>query len=85
VNITIGLALTSFVLFEERVPAPRRARLSGQVPPVGEFRHGIGAGLLAMYVGVIELFLEFVKPVTLAMRLFATSTAARWRSPSSPR
>ena len=23
-----------------------------------------------MYVGVIELFLEFVKPVTLAMRLF---------------
>ncbi len=38
--------------------------------PIGEFRHGIGAGVLAMYVGIIELFLEFVKPVTLAMRLF---------------
>jgi len=38
--------------------------------PLGEFRHGVGAGLLAMYVGIIELFLEFVKPVTLAMRLF---------------
>ena len=36
----------------------------------GQFRHGIGAGFLAMYVGIVELFLEFVKPVTLAMRLF---------------
>jgi F-type H+-transporting ATPase subunit a len=71
VNITIGLALTSFVLFEGE--GFRRLGVRGYLGkflPVGEFRHGIGAGLLAMYVGVIELFLEFVKPVTLAMRLF---------------
>ena len=30
----------------------------------------IGAGLIAMFVGIIELMLEFVKPVTLSMRLF---------------
>jgi F-type H+-transporting ATPase subunit a len=71
VNITIGLALTSFVLFQGeglRRLGPRG--YLGKFFPIGEFRHGIGAGLLAMYVGIIELFLEFVKPVTLSMRLF---------------
>jgi F-type H+-transporting ATPase subunit a len=71
VNITIGLALTSFVLFQgegfRRLGA--RAYL-GKFFPLGEFRKGVGAGVLALYVGIIELFLEFVKPVTLAMRLF---------------
>ncbi len=71
VNITIGLALTSFVLFEGE--GFRRLGVKGYLSkyfPVGEFRHGLGSGILAMYVGIIELFLEFVKPVTLAMRLF---------------
>jgi F-type H+-transporting ATPase subunit a len=71
VNITIGLALTSFVLFQGE--GFRRLGVRGYLGkffPIGEFRHGIGAGLLAMYVGIIELLLEFVKPVTLAMRLF---------------
>jgi F-type H+-transporting ATPase subunit a len=71
VNITIGLALTSFVLFQGE--GFRRLGVRGYLGkffPIGEFRHGIGAGLLAMYVGFIELFLEFVKPVTLSMRLF---------------
>ena len=71
VNITIGLALTSFVLFQGE--GFHRLGVRGYLSkffPIGEFRHGLGAGILAMYVGVIELFLEFVKPVTLAMRLF---------------
>jgi F-type H+-transporting ATPase subunit a len=71
VNITIGLALTSFVLFQGE--GFRRLGVRGYLSkffPVGEFRKGVGAGILAMYVGIIELFLEFVKPVTLAMRLF---------------
>ena len=71
VNVTIGLAITSFAIFE----AEGFHRLGvrgylGKFFPIGEFRHGLGAGLLAMYVGIIELFLEFVKPVTLSMRLF---------------
>ena len=71
VNITIGLALTSFVLFQGE--GFRRLGVRGYLGkffPIGEFRHGLGAGILAMYVGIIELFLEFVKPVTLSMRLF---------------
>jgi F-type H+-transporting ATPase subunit a len=71
VNITIGLALTSFVLFQGE--GFHRLGVRGYLSkffPIGEFRHGVGAGILAMYVGIIELFLEFVKPVTLAMRLF---------------
>jgi F-type H+-transporting ATPase subunit a len=71
VNITIGLALTSFVMFQGE--GFRRLGVRGYLGkffPIGEFRHGMVAGLLAMYVGLVELFLEFVKPVTLAMRLF---------------
>jgi F-type H+-transporting ATPase subunit a len=71
VNITIGLALTSFVLFQGE--GFRRLGIRGYLGkffPLGEFRKGFGAGLLGMYVGFIELFLEFVKPVTLSMRLF---------------
>jgi F-type H+-transporting ATPase subunit a len=37
---------------------------------VYEFKHGFAAGLIAMFVGLVELMLEFVKPLTLSMRLF---------------
>jgi F-type H+-transporting ATPase subunit a len=42
----------------------------GKFFPIYEFRNGLGAGFIAMFVGLIELMLEFVKPVTLSMRLF---------------
>ena len=42
----------------------------GKFFPLGEFRKGIGAGVIALFVGLVELLLEFVKPVTLSMRLF---------------
>ena len=42
----------------------------GKFFPLYEFRNGIGAGVIAMFVGLVELMLEFVKPVTLSMRLF---------------
>jgi F-type H+-transporting ATPase subunit a len=71
VNVTIGLAAVSFAIFEGE--GFRRCGVRSYLSkffPVGEFRHGLGAGVLGMYVGFIELFLEFVKPVVLAMRLF---------------
>jgi F-type H+-transporting ATPase subunit a len=71
VNITIGMALISFVIFH--VEGVRNLGLGGYLGkffPVYEFRKGIGAGLIALFVGLIELMLEFVKPVTLSMRLF---------------
>lgn len=71
VNITIGLALVAFGYFEyQGFRANGVAGYLGKFFPVSEFRQGIGAGLIAMFVGLIELLLEFVKPVTLAMRLF---------------
>jgi F-type H+-transporting ATPase subunit a len=71
VNITIGLALVSFAIIQGEGFHRLGVRgYLGKYFPLGEFRHGIGAGILAMYVGVIEAFLELVKAVTLSMRLF---------------
>ena len=71
VNITIGMALVSFVIFHvEGVRALGLRGYLGKFVPLGEFRKGIGAGIIGLFVGVIELMLEFVKPVTLSMRLF---------------
>jgi len=71
VNITIGLAMVAFVFFEYR--GFKALGVGGYLSkffPFGEFRNGIGAGIIAVFVGLIELLLEFVKPVTLSMRLF---------------
>lgn len=71
VNVTLGLALVSFFIFEfegfRRLGA--RSYLS-KFFPVYEFKNGIGAGLIAMFVGLVELMLDFVRPLTLSMRLF---------------
>ena len=71
INVTIGLALVAFLFFE--LQGFRRNGVRGYLGkffPVYEFRQGLGSGLLAMYVGLVELLLEFVKPITLSMRLF---------------
>jgi F-type H+-transporting ATPase subunit a len=71
VNVTIGLALVSFIYFEYQ--GFRRLGVGGYLGkffPLYEFRKGIGAGIIALFVGLVELMLEFVKPVTLSMRLF---------------
>ena len=71
VNITIGMALVSFLIFQTE--GFRHLGVGGYLSkffPVYEFKNGIGAGIIAMFVGLIELMLEFVKPVTLSMRLF---------------
>ena len=70
-NVTIGLALVAFFTFH--IEGFRRLGGRGYLSkffPFYEFRNGIGAGLIALFVGIVELFLEFIKPVTLSMRLF---------------
>jgi F-type H+-transporting ATPase subunit a len=70
-NVTIGLALVAFVTFH--VEGVRSLGVRGYLSkflPLSEFKKGLGAGLIAMFVGLTELFLEFIKPVTLSMRLF---------------
>jgi F-type H+-transporting ATPase subunit a len=71
VNITIGLALVSFLYFEYQ--GFRKLGVGGYLSkffPLYEFKNGVGAGVIALFVGLVELMLEFVKPVTLSMRLF---------------
>ena len=71
VNITLGLALVAFVIFE--VEGFRKLGVRAYLSkffPIYEFRNGIAAGFIAMFVGLVELMLEFVKPITLSMRLF---------------
>ena len=69
--MTIGLALVAFCIFE--LEGFRKLGVRGYLGkffPFGEFKNGIGAGVIALFVGLVELLLEFVKPVTLSMRLF---------------
>lgn len=71
VNITVGLALVSFAFFH--IEGIRALGIGGYLSkffPLGQFRNGIGAGVIALFVGLVELMLEFVKPLTLSMRLF---------------
>jgi F-type H+-transporting ATPase subunit a len=70
VNVTIGLALVSFLFFQYQGFKHLGLGYLGKFFPFGEFRKGIGAGIIALFVGLVELLLEFVKPVTLSMRLF---------------
>ena len=71
VNVTIGLALVSFGIFEfEGFRRLGARRYLAKFFPIYEFRNGIAAGMIAMFVGVIELMLDFVRPLTLSMRLF---------------
>ena len=71
VNVTIGLALVVFVYFHFRGFQALGVRgYLGKFFVFTGFKHGIGVGAIDLFVGLIEFLLEFVKPVTLAMRLF---------------
>ena len=64
VNVTVGLALVAFVYFHYQ--GIRALGIGGYLGKFFSLKNG-GIGL---FVGVLEFFLELVKPVTLAMRLF---------------
>ena len=71
VNVTIGLALVAFVYFHYQ--GFRRLGVRGYLGKFfvfTGFKQGIAAGVIDLFVGLIEFLLEFIKPVTLAMRLF---------------
>ena len=71
VNMTLGLALVAWVIFEAEGFRKLGFRgYAGKFFPLYEFKNGIAAGAIAIFVGLVELMLEFVKPVTLSMRLF---------------
>ncbi len=70
-NVTIGLGVLAFLIFEiEGFRVLGGRGYLSKFLPFYEFKKGVGAGLIALFVGLMELFLEFIKPVTLSMRLF---------------
>lgn len=71
VNVTIGLALVAFVYFHFRGFQRLGVRgYLGKFFVFSGFKHGIASGVIDLFVGLIEFLLEFIKPITLAMRLF---------------
>lgn len=71
VNVTIGLALVAFFYFHYQ--GFRRLGVRGYLGKFfvfTGFKQGIAAGVIDLFVGLIEFLLEFIKPITLAMRLF---------------
>jgi F-type H+-transporting ATPase subunit a len=71
VNVTIGLALVVWVYFQYQGFRALGVRgYLGKFFVFSGFREGPAAGAIGLFVGLIEFMLEFIKPVTLAMRLF---------------
>jgi F-type H+-transporting ATPase subunit a len=71
VNVTIGLALVAFFYFHYQGFRQLGVRgYLGKFFVFSGFRKGIATGLIDLFVGLIEFLLEFIKPITLAMRLF---------------
>ncbi len=71
VNITIGMALVVFVTTHvEGVRSLGVGGYLGKFINLAGFKRGFMNGIIDLYVGLIELLLEFFKPVTLAFRLF---------------
>ena len=71
INVTLGLAIVSFLTFH--VSGVRHLGFGGYIGKffsLREFKNGVAAGSIALFVGLMEFILEFVKPITLAMRLF---------------
>ena len=71
VNVTIGLALVAFFYYHYQ--GFRRLGVRGYLGKffvLSGFRQGIASGVIDLFVGLIEFLLEFIKPVTLSMRLF---------------
>ena len=71
VNVTLGLALVVFIYFNFQ--GIRQLGLGGYLGKFfvfSGFKHGFASGLIDLFVGLIEFMLEFIKPITLSMRLF---------------
>jgi len=71
VNVTIGLALVAFFYFHFQ--GFRRLGVRGYLGKffvLSGFKQGVASGVIDLFVGLIEFLLEFIKPVTLSMRLF---------------
>lgn len=72
INVTFGLAIVSFLTFHSE--GVRQLGLRGYLGKfftLAGFKRGVFDGVIDFFVGILEFFLEFFKPLTLSLRLFA--------------
>lgn len=72
INVTFGLAIVSFVTFHvEGIRTLGLRTYLGKFFNFSGFRRSPFEGVVDLFVGVLEFLLEFFKPLTLSLRLFA--------------
>lgn len=72
INVTFGLAIVSFVTFHvEGIRTLGLRTYLGKFFNFSGFKRSPFEGVVDVFVGVLEFFLEFFKPLTLSLRLFA--------------
>ncbi len=70
-NVTLALAIISFLVIEiSGILMIGFFKYFSRFVPFGAFRHGIGNGLIALFVGVIEFVSELIRLISFSFRLF---------------
>lgn len=70
-NMTLALSIISFLVIEiSGILAIGFFRYFGKFFPFAAFKHGIGNGLVSLFVGVIELISEVIRLISFSFRLF---------------
>ncbi len=70
-NVTLALAIISFLVIEiSGILVVGFFRYFHRFLPFGAFKHGIGNGLIAFFVGIIEFVSELIRLISFSFRLF---------------
>ncbi len=70
-NVTLALAIISFAVIEiSGIVMIGFFKYFNRFVPFQAFKHGIGSGLIAMFVGVIEFVSELIRLISFSFRLF---------------
>lgn len=70
-NSTLALAIISFLVIEiSGIVMIGFFKYFHRFLPVGAFRHGIGNGLISLFVGIIEFVSELIRLISFSFRLF---------------
>lgn len=70
-NVTLALSLISFFVIEiSGILTIGFFKYFGRFVPFGAFKHGIGNGLISLFVGLIEFVSELIRLISFSFRLF---------------
>ena len=70
-NVTLALAIISFLVIElSGIVVIGFFKYFNRFVPFQAFKHGIGSGLISMFVGIIEFVSELIRLISFSFRLF---------------